>query len=72
MRGVLGDHDVFQTPVLEFGDADEVAFTREVLAGLGASDCELPGEPAQELHHLGKVVIVLAEIVILVLSWVEQ
>jgi hypothetical protein len=70
--GLLGDHYVFQRPVLQFGDAIEVAFLREILSGFGSATGKLMWESAEQFHHLREVVVVFAEGVVVVLVGVEQ
>lgn len=71
-EAVLSNHDVLQTPILEFRDSVEVAFLREILPRFGSSACKLPGEPAQKFHHLREMVVVFPKGVVIILARVEE
>ena len=69
---LLGDHDIFERPVLQFGNAIQASLFGDVLSGLFSAHGHLLGEPAHQLHNLGQVVVIFAEMLIGVFFGVEE
>ena len=72
LEAVLGDHDIFERPVLQFGNAIQTSLFGDVLSGLFSAHRHFLGEPAHQLHYLGQVVVVFAEMLIGVFLGVEE